>query len=112
MENGPDNQYTSMICSSVISLINNCSANRGYSINGKEAIYFKDMIKAVLDEVEGFRLFLQVSVFKFSKMFYQKAIGNKEFTTDQIDSLTEKRYPMIMLGLISLISSPRVFRKV
>jgi len=47
-------------------------------------------MKAVLDEVKGFhfRLFLPVSVLKVSMMFYQKIIGSKEFTTDQVDSLT------------------------
>jgi nucleoside-diphosphate-sugar epimerase len=66
------------------------SANQACSINGKEVIYFKDMIKAVLDEVEGFhfRLFLPVSVFKISMMFYQKIFGKEEFTTDQVNSLT------------------------
>lgn len=82
--------YIDDICLIVISLINDFPANQSYNINGKETIYFKDMIKAVLDEVDGFhfRLFLPVSVFKFVMASYQKIIGNKEFTSDQVDSLT------------------------
>lgn len=88
--------YIDDMCFLIISLINDFPVNQIYSINGKEAIYFKDMIKAVLDEVDGFhfRLFLPVSVFKFSMMFYQKISGNEEFTTDQVDSLTaEEVFP-------------------
>ncbi|EKQ54524.1 MAG: nucleoside-diphosphate-sugar epimerase [Methanobacterium sp. Maddingley MBC34] len=88
--------YIDDICLIVISLINEFPANQSYSINGKETIYFKDMIKAVLDEVDGFhfRLFLPVSVFKFAMAFYQKISGNEEFTSDQVDSLTaEEVFP-------------------
>lgn len=88
--------YIDDICLLIISLIKDFPKNQTYSINGKETIYFKDMIKAVLEEVDGFhfRLFLPVSVFKFSMIFYQKIIGNEEFTTDQVDSLTaEEVFP-------------------
>ncbi|PKL71170.1 MAG: hypothetical protein CVV29_12045 [Methanobacteriales archaeon HGW-Methanobacteriales-2] len=88
--------YIDDMCLLVISLIKDFPTNQIYSINGKEAIFFKDMIKIVLDEVDGFhfRLFLPVSVFKFSMMFYQKLKGNEEFTTDQVDSLTaEEVFP-------------------
>ena len=74
----------------VISLINNFSANQAYSINGKYVICFNDIIKSVLNDVEGFhfRLFLPVSVFKFCMMSYQKAIENEEFTTDRVGFIT------------------------
>lgn len=88
--------YIDDVCLMVISLIKNFPVNQIYSINGKETIYFKDMIKAVLDEVDGFhfRLFLPVSVFKFAMAFYQKLSGNEEFTSDQVDSLTaEEVFP-------------------
>lgn len=88
--------YIDDMCLLIISIIKEFPVNTDYSINGKETIFFKDMIKAVLDEVDGFhfRLFLPVSVFKFSMMFYQKLIGNEEFTTDQVDSLTaEEVFP-------------------
>lgn len=88
--------YIDDICLIVIALIQDFPANEIYSINGKETIYFKDMIKIVLDEVNGFhfRLFLPVFVFKFAMMLYQKMIGNEEFTTDQVDSLTaEEVFP-------------------
>lgn len=88
--------YIDDMCLLVISLIKDFPVNQIYSINGKEAIFFKDMIKIVLDEVDGFhfRLFLPVSVFKSAMMFYQKLIGNEEFTIDQVDSLTaEEIFP-------------------
>lgn len=88
--------YIDDMCFLVISLIKDFPVNQIFGINGKESIYFKDMIKVVLDEVDGFhfRLFLPVIVFKFAMMFYQKLIGNEEFTTDQVDSLTaEEVFP-------------------
>lgn len=88
--------YIDDICHIVVSIINNFPINKIYNINGKETIYFKDMIKIVLDEIDGFhfRLFLPVSVFKFLMALYQKTIGNEEFTSDQVDSLTaEEVFP-------------------
>lgn len=84
--------YIDDMCYIVISLLKNFPERKIYSINGKEAIYFKDMIKAVLDEVDGFRfrLFMPVFLFKFGMKFYQTLIGSDEFTTDQVDSLTAK----------------------
>jgi nucleoside-diphosphate-sugar epimerase len=88
--------YIDDMCYLVISLLNDFPMNEIYSINGKEVIFFKDMIKTVLDELGGFkfRLFLPVSVFKFAMFVYQKLIGSEEFTTDQVDSLTaEETFP-------------------
>lgn len=88
--------YIDDICYLVISFLNDFPEDEIYSINGKEVIFFKDMIKTVLDELEGFkfRLFLPVSVFKFAMTFYQKLAGNNEFTSDQVDSLTaEETFP-------------------
>ncbi|CEA12621.1 NAD-dependent epimerase/dehydratase family protein [Methanobacterium formicicum] len=88
--------YIDDMCLLIISLVKDFPKNQIYGINGREVIYFKDMIKIVLNEVDGFhfRLFLPVSVFKFAMMFYQKLIGNEEFTTDQVDSLTaEEVFP-------------------
>ena len=80
------------ICELVITFVKDFPVNQIYNINGKESIYFKDMIKAVLNEVDGyhFRLFLPVKVFKLAMMFYQKLNDGQEFTPDQVDSLTSK----------------------
>ena len=88
--------YIDDMCHIVISLLKNFPENKVYNINGKDSIYFKDMIKTVLDEVDGFkfRLFLPVFLFKLGMKFYQILIGNDEFTTDQVDSLTaEEIFP-------------------
>ena len=85
------------MCYFVISFLKIFPENQIYNINGEESIYFKDMIKIVLDESEGFhfRLFLPVNVFKFAMTFYQKINGNVEFTPDQVDSLTaEETFPI------------------
>ncbi|MGZ7109067.1 MAG: NAD-dependent epimerase/dehydratase family protein [Methanobacterium sp.] len=88
--------YIDDMCYIVISILNNFPPDKIYSINGKESIYFKDMIKAVLDEVDGFkfRLFMPVFLFKFGMAFYQRLSGSNEFTSDQVDSLTaEETFP-------------------
>lgn len=88
--------YIDDICQLIISIMKDFPENKIYNVNGKEIIYFKDMIKIVLDELGGihFRIFLPISVFKFSMMFYQRIIGNDEFTSDQVDSLTaEEIFP-------------------
>lgn len=84
--------YIDDICELVISFTKEFPENQIYNINGKESIFFKDMIKSVLHEVDGyhFRLFLPVKVFKLAMMFYQKINGGEEFTLDQVDSLTSK----------------------
>jgi nucleoside-diphosphate-sugar epimerase len=89
--------YIDDMCYLVISFLKDFPKNQIYDINGKEIIYFKDMIKTVLDESDGFRfrIFLPVSLFKFAMMFYQRLIGNVEFTPEQVDSLTaEETFPV------------------
>lgn len=88
--------YIDDMCHIIISILNDFPENKIYSINGKEAIFFKDMIKAVLDEIDGFkfRLFMPIFLFKFGMKFYQTLIGSEEFTSDQVDSLTaEETFP-------------------
>ncbi len=82
--------YIDDICYLIISMINKFPRNEVYSINGKEVIYFRDMIKIVLNQnsVFKFRLFLPVSVFKVLMMSYQKLTGKIQFTSDQVESLT------------------------
>ena len=76
-----------------VSMMHNSLENKVYSINGKDVIYFRDMIKIVLKQLGGFRfrVFLPVSLFlKFLMMSYQKLSGEIQFTPDQGDSLTAK----------------------
>jgi nucleoside-diphosphate-sugar epimerase len=82
--------YIDDVCHLIISIMRNFPKDKVYSINGKEVIYFKDMIKIVLNQLDGFkfRLFLPVSLFKFLMMEYQKLCGEVQFTADQVDSLT------------------------
>ena len=85
--------YIDDVCHLVISMMHNFPANEVYSINGKDVIYFRDMIKIVLKQLDGFRfrVFLPVSLFlKFLMMSYQKLSGEIQFTPDQGDSLTAK----------------------
>lgn len=89
--------YIDDICYLVMSFLYDFPENQIFDINGKESIYFKDMIKTVLDETDGFhfRLFLPISVFKLGMMSYQRLNGNVEFTPDQVDSLTaEETFPV------------------
>lgn len=71
-------------------MLKNFPENKVYSINGKEVIYFKDMIKIVLKQLGGFkfRVFLPVSLFTFFMMCYQRVTGRIQFTPDQVGSLT------------------------
>ena len=82
--------YIDDVCYLVISIMENFPHNKVYSINGKDVIYFRDMIKIVLNQLDGFkfRVFLPVSLFKFLMMSYQRLTGNIQFTQDQVDSLT------------------------
>lgn len=82
--------YIDDICNLVIALMKNFPENKIYSINGKKSIYFRDMIKIVLNQIGGFRfrLFIPVCLFKILMMSYQKLTGKVQFTSDQVDSLT------------------------
>jgi nucleoside-diphosphate-sugar epimerase len=84
--------YIDDMCFLIISIMNNFPHNKVYSINGKDVIFYRDMIKIVLTEIGGFkfRLFLPISLFKFLMMSYQKLTGNIQFTPDQVDSLTSE----------------------
>lgn len=74
----------------VISIMEKFPKNKAYSVNGKEIIHFKDMIKTVLDQLGGFkiRVFLPIHLFKLLMMGYQRITGKIQFTKDQVNSLT------------------------
>mgnify|MGYP000604332007 FL=1 len=82
--------YIDDICRLVIKILNNFPKNKIINVNGKEIIYFRDMVKIILKEIGGFkfRLFFPVKLFKIAMILYQKIIGENKFTTDQVDSLT------------------------
>jgi nucleoside-diphosphate-sugar epimerase len=74
----------------ILRIIENFPYNETLSINGREVIYFKDMVNIVLKELGGFkfRIFLPIDLFTVLMMFYQRVKGVKEFTPDQVRALT------------------------
>ena len=82
--------YIDDICKLVIGVMKNFpEKNVIVSVNGKEHLFFRDMIKTVLKELGGirFRVFLPIPIFKLLMAGYQGFIGKKQFTADQVDSL-------------------------
>lgn len=81
--------YIDDICRLILHFLDEFPENKVYSINGKETIFFKDMINTVFRELGGFnmKLSLPIPVFKFLMVTYQKLAGNEQFTADQVDSL-------------------------
>ena len=82
--------YIDDICRLILHFLDEFPENKVYSINGKDTIFFKDMIDTVFRELGGFKikLSLPVPVFKFLMVTYQKVSGNQQFTSDQVDSLS------------------------
>ncbi len=82
--------YIDDVCLLVIENLKNFPKNRIINVNGKDIIYFRDMVKIILKEVGGFkfRLFLPVWLFKIAMVLYQKMRGKEKFTLEQVDSLT------------------------
>jgi len=78
------------ICHLILLFLEEFPENKVYSINGKETIFFTDMINTVFRELGGFkmRLSLPIPLFKFLMVTYQKIIRNEQFTLDQVDSLS------------------------
>jgi len=81
--------YIDDICRLILHFLDEFPENKVYSINGKDTIFFKDMIDTVFRELGGFkmRLSLPIPLFKFLMITYQKLSGNQQFTPDQVDSL-------------------------
>ena len=82
--------YIDDICHLVVKLIEDFPNNKVISVNGKEIIYYKDMVWTVLKELGGFkfRVFLPIPLFIVLMMAYQKMKGVVEFTPDQVRALT------------------------
>ncbi len=81
--------YIDDICRLILHFIDEFPENKVYSINGKETIFFRDMIHTVFQELGGFRISLPlpIPVFKFLMVTYQKVTGKEQFTPDQVNSL-------------------------
>jgi nucleoside-diphosphate-sugar epimerase len=83
--------YIDDVCRIVIGVMRKFPAkNEVISVNGNKQLYYRDMIKSVLRQLGGlrFRVFLPVWLFKFLMVSFQTVTRNKQFTTDQVDSLT------------------------
>ena len=82
--------YIDDVCRLILKIIEDFPYNETLSINGREVIYFKDMVKIVLKELGGFkfRVFLPIGLFTVLMMIYQKVKGVTEFTPDQVRALT------------------------
>lgn len=82
--------YIDDVCRLILRIIEDFPHNETLSINGQEVIYFKDMVKIVLQELGGikFRVFLPIRLFTVLMMIYQKVKGVTEFTPDQVRALT------------------------
>jgi len=82
--------YIDDVCRLILRIIEDFPHNQTLSINGQEVIYFKDMVKIVLQELGGlkFRVFLPIRLFSTLMMIYQGIKGVNEFTQDQVRALT------------------------
>ena len=82
--------YIDDICYMMLKFIGDFPHNKIISVNGKETIYYKDMVRTVLQEIGGFkfRVFLPIPLFIFLMNVYQRMNGVIEFTPDQVRALT------------------------
>lgn len=89
--------YIDDVCNLVISIMRDFPSNEIYDVNGKDIVYFKDMVRDVQKQMGGlkFQIHLPVSLFKFLMMSFQKLTGNVHFTVDQVNSLiAEEVFPV------------------
>ena len=83
--------YVDDVCHLAINSLNAMPLGRKIvSVNGREPIFFDEMVRIVQTKVGGihFRLYLPVPIFKFAMVAFQSIIRQPRFTTDQVDSLT------------------------
>ncbi len=71
------------VCLLVLKFIEDFPHNEVISVNGKETIYYKDMVRTVLSELGGFkfRVFLPIPLFILLMNWYQKMKGVVELPT-------------------------------
>jgi nucleoside-diphosphate-sugar epimerase len=83
--------YVDDVCNMLVKIINQFpQQNEIFIINGRDIVFFDDMIKEVHEQLGGFKLrvHLPIIIFKALMVTYQTLTGKKKFTTDQINSLT------------------------
>ena len=81
--------YVDDMCNLVSHFLEEFPENKVYSINGRDTLFFCDMVKMVFQELGGVKIMLPLPIplFKFLMMMYQKMSGKTQFTPDQVDSL-------------------------
>ena len=88
--------YIDDVCNLVITIMRDFPSNELYNVNGKDIVYFKDMVRDVQKQMGGlkFQVHIPVELFKFLMVSFQRLTGNAHFTGDQVDSLTaEEIFP-------------------
>ncbi len=82
--------YIDDISQLLVKLSTNFPSKRIISVNGKEVIYFKDMVNIVLKELGGIKIkvYLPIKLFIFLMNAYQKILRLDDFTSDQVRALT------------------------
>jgi len=81
--------YIDDMCYLILHFLEEFPENNVYSINGRDTIFFRDMVQMVFQELGGIKIMIPfpIPLFKVLMMTYQKISGNTQFTTDQVDSL-------------------------
>jgi nucleoside-diphosphate-sugar epimerase len=81
--------YVDDICYLVLQFLEEFPENKVYSINGRDTLFFCDMVRMVFQELGGVKIMvpLPIPIFKFLMMIYQKISRKTQFTPDQVDSL-------------------------
>lgn len=81
--------YVDDICYLVLHFLEEFPENKVYSINGRETLFFRDMVRIIFQELGGVKIMvpLPIPLFKFLMIIYQKILGKTQFTPDQVDSL-------------------------
>jgi len=81
--------YIDDMCYLILHFLEEFPENNVYSINGRDTIFFRDMVRMVFQELGGIKIMIPfpIPLFKVLMMTYQKISGNTQFTTDQVDSL-------------------------
>lgn len=82
--------YVDDICHLILKLTRDFPHKAIISVNGKDVLYYRDMVRTVLQELGGFkfRVFLPIPVFIFLMNVYQGILGVTDFTPDQVRALT------------------------
>ncbi len=82
--------YIEDVCKIVIKMIYDMPENKIYSINGKEVVYFDEIVDAIYQNLDKLRtkFYIPLPLFRFAVVLYKKMFPSFKFTPDQLDSLT------------------------